>query len=319
MSDVLPDVPGGAGLIRESTPVLVINPDGSSAPASSFLYSGSGTITANGQSVELVCPNTASALIDVSGDFNGELEVVGRAVEGATALGRRLVFKSGVGSLGRNIIENDGTSVNNEYRITTGGYSVVIRAISWTSGTANISISAGSAPAAIFNNGPVHTAYEEAVRAGRAFTASTGPQAVTSGNVIVVTFANPSNSGVNVFLKNRLFGNDRSAGQTALEYVAYSSPTFVPANTSNGINLRGATPFSDAEFKWEVRDITGLVMGGIQGTGEVIPRGINYTRPLEAMILPGRSAGYVISGEATNLSQNARISITLEWYEEPVN
>ena len=139
-------------------------------------------------------------------------------------------------------------------------------------------------------------------------------------NAIGAALKNPSDSGVNIFLKRRLFSNDRTSSQTALEYLAIGNPTDVLANVGGEFNLRSGGMASAASFEWEVDTLANLgTLGGFLGTGEVLPRGAPYTRNLEVMLEPGNGFGVRITGAGANLSQAARIGITLEWYEEDVN
>lgn len=284
---------------------------------SAFTRYTTGTISGDGDVVALYCPNSSAITVDVQGTFDGRIAATG-AFEIGGPEGGRILFQSGVGSTAINFVDGGGVARAAEYRAVGGGEYFIIRGSNWVSGSVTITIYAQEAQSITFINGPVHTAQEQAVRAGQAFVASTGVQDVEAGNVIVMTFENPAGSGVNVHLRNRLFGNNRGPTSTNLEYTAYASPSFVPANTENGINLRGAVPFSTSIFRWEVRSQIGLVIGGTEGSGEVLPNGTTYSRPLEVMILPGRSVGFVINGAGNNLANAARVSMTLEWYEEDI-
>lgn len=286
----------------------------SSGPFSRFIE---GEIAGDGDIVALYCPNSSGVTIDIEGTFTGRITATGG--EGVGALeGGRLLFQSGVGSTGINFVDGIGDARRTEYRAIAGGDFFILRGSNWSSGSARVRVTAQEAPTTLFVNGPVRTSFEEAVRAARAFVASTGPQNVQSGNAIILTFANPADSGVNVHLVNRLFGNNLGPTATNLEYVAYASPSYAPTNPQSGINLRGATPFSVAQFRWQVRSLVGLVVGGTEGSGEILPNGETYSRPLEVMLLPGRSVGFLITGAGNNLANAARVSMTLEWYEEGI-
>lgn len=162
------------------------------------------------------------------------------------------------------------------------------------------------------------TLEESAIRDGRGFTAATGIQSVVSGNVFIATLKNPSPSTRRIILKRRKFGNDLEANSTPLEYIAYGNPTYEPANVGAGLNLKGTTPFSNSEFKWEVRSIVNLDMGGQLGTGQILPRGLPYERTLDFILGPNSGVGFVIQGQGQNIGQATRISIILEWYEEDI-
>jgi hypothetical protein len=157
----------------------------------------------------------------------------------------------------------------------------------------------------------------EATRSDRAYLASTGPIAVTIGQRLHAILSNPSDSGVNVFLYNRLFGNDIAASGDNLEYVAYGNPTATLANSAAGFNADIGQAGSNSIFSFEAAP--SITMGGFTGTGETLPRGDTYSRDLLAIMRPGVSLGFTIQGDGNNLVQAARLSITLEWYEELVN
>lgn len=281
------------------------------------IYRTSGTIDGPNQEVTLQCPGAAGAIVTFNGTFTGTLVSVG----GTSSIdGGRFLFKSGVGSVGTNKIEGDGTLLSREYRIIAGGDRYSIKSDGVFTGSVNIEIISSNSTNTVFGNGPFHNSFEEAIRDGRGFLTTTGIQPVSAGNIIACKLFNPSNSGVNIFIKNRLFGNNVAGTAPNLEYVAYSNPTITTlSNINNGINLKSGSIVSAAEFSWDVDDSANITMGGIQGSGEVLPRGESYSRPLDFMMTPGNSVGYTIDGAGNNLTQAARLSIVLEWYEETIN
>lgn len=286
----------------------------------SEVFSKDGTLSALNDIVYLDCPGTSGAVISLSGNFSGIITVTGssKLYNEATVFGGRLLFKSGVGSLGVNFVEEDGTDGGKEYRIITNGKSIKIQATAYNSGTANITITASINTGVNFINGPVHSAFEQAVRNSRGFLDSTGVTPVQAGNVLACILTNPIDSGVNLFLVNRLFSNNALLTDSNLEYLAYGNPTAVLATQRTGINLKSGGVTSLAIFKYEALPIIDLVMGGIIGTGEVLPNGQPYSRPVDFVLPPGGSVGFTIDGEGQNLSKAVRMSIVLEWYEESV-
>jgi hypothetical protein len=276
-----------------------------------------GVIAGDDETLILYSPNSASATITVEGTFNGVITVTGSSVEGGLE-GERILFRSGIGSLGKATIDGSVGIAPREYRIVCGGDYVIIRGSSWVSGAATLHIHTQEAPNVVFANGPVHNADAEAVRAERGFLASTGPQAVTIGNILVSTIKNPTDSGVNIFLSNRIFANDNNPTDANLEYLAYADPTYEPTTTGNGFNRKRGFPVSIADFDYEVRSIVGLDMGGTLGTGAILPNGLPYDLEFDFIIPPGSGLGFVISGAGQNLAQAVRMSIGFIWYEETV-
>jgi hypothetical protein len=274
-----------------------------------------GVISGNDETLILYSPNSASATITVEGTFDGVLNVTGAINEGGTE-GERILFRSGVGSSGLSKITGADGTVPREYRIVCGGDYVIIRGSSWASGSASIHIHTQEAPNIVFANGPIHGPELEAVRSERGFIASTGPQPVESGNVLVTTIQNPADSGVNLFLTDRIFGNSSGPTATNLEYAAYANPTYLPTTTGNGFNRKRGFPVSTSSFNYEVRSITGLDMGGSLGTGAILPNGFPYDLQFEFILPPGNGLGFIISGAGQNVGQAVRVSIGFIWYEE---
>lgn len=105
-----------------------------------------------------------------------------------------------------------------------------------------------------------------------------------------------------------------------LEYFAIGNPTDTLATAVSGINLRLGGPASAAVFQYEVDTVANLgTLGGFLGSGEILPRGVPYTRALDVIFPPATGFGVIIQGAGSNLGQAARIALTLEWYEELVN
>lgn len=280
---------------------------------------GQGTLSADGETVELYAPNAASATITITGTFSGRITATGANRDDNITEGGRLLFQSGVGHTGRNYIEGDFTDYNKEFRIVAGAEKIIVRASNWVSGTATISIDANQAASTIFVNGPVHDAEQAAVRDFRAFTASTGAQSVIQNNSIAAVLKKTIDSGVNVHLVRRLFSNNRADSGESLEYFAVGNPSAILANVGTGINRRSLGAPSASAFEWGVDTTANLgQLGGFLGTGEILPRGAPYTRDFEVILAPGRGFGVIIQGAGNNVNNAVRVGITLEWYEEAI-
>lgn len=280
-------------------------------------YTIDGTISALNGTVELDCPGSASAVIQVNGTFNGILEVTGSGdpVSANGIQGGRLVFKSGVGSIGENLIRNNGEALATEYRIVTGGKSVRVKAISWTSGTVAVQITSSPHPSAIFINGPIHNAFEEAVRAGRAFSAGTGAQELST-QTLNMTFQNPADSNVNCFVTLRRFSNDRANTSNMLQaglVLSFSDITGGTVVTPNNLKTGGTTSVVDFTYKIDSAPIgtavleTPLALNGI-------PTSIDVVR----LVQPGEEFAYQIEGLGGG-NNTSTVAFAAVWYEETVN
>lgn len=288
----------------------------SSAPAT---WTNTGTISALNGTFDLVSPGSGSALLSVTtSNFVGTLSVYGCIDTSCTILGNRLLFRSGVGSTGSNMITLTGSSVTREYRIVGGGNRFRVVATSYTSGTVSLTGFAQSSNNILFVNGPVHTAEEEALRQARGYTASTGVVAVATNNYLNTKLCNPANSGINMFITVRKYNSNITGGNTPLEFQTYANPTTVP--TSNGtISNRwvGGGP-SAATFQYQMA--TSMLSGGTLGTsGFIATNGQGDTIVTQIVLTPGQCTGVSIGGGGGGLAAAARVSASFVWYEEPIN
>jgi hypothetical protein len=98
----------------------------------------SGILSALDDEFLIDVPESASALINITGDFNGQIEVTGSTAlsDFATLWGARNVSPD----YSTNIITNDGSPISAEYRIVTGGQSVRLKMIAYTSGFAGVRV-----------------------------------------------------------------------------------------------------------------------------------------------------------------------------------
>lgn len=279
-----------------------------------FTYQQTGTIAANGDEVVLYAPNCGSATVTVEGEFEGEILSVGANALGGPE-GGRLLFQSGVGSIGTNVATGYGDEVSREYRILSGGDYIIMRGQNWMSGSVDVRIHAQHSPNIVFVNGPVHDSFEEAQRAGRAYSVGTGVQSVTSTNFLQMRFENPSGSGRRYFITQRLFSNNRASGSTNLElgfFPTYSTP-LSGATTVPGNNLRPGSPASSVDFEWVV-DNTSL---GTPALGQILPvNGNQFKIDVARIVEPGQSFAYQIGGAGGGLNNAARIAAAFIWLEE---
>jgi hypothetical protein len=274
-----------------------------------------GVISAVDDEITLPCPGSASATIHLAGTFVGTLEVTGAATVDSADNGKRIIIKSGVGSLGINTISLDGTH-DTEWRVVTGGYQITVRCTAYTSGSLTIRIGASNNPSSILIDGPVHSATENALRGSRAFLASTVKQPVTSTEILYVIIANPVDSGKFFYIENRRFSNDSAS---ILEYQAYVDPTAVLTETGVVPNRYiGSAEVSSAVFTWQAAAVGVVTMGGTLGSAELVKAEDITVRDVLVVLPPGKKLGFAVTGAGAAIGIAARLSITLEWYEEPV-
>lgn len=160
---------------------------------------------------------------------------------------------------------------------------------------------------------------EAATREGRACLSSTPTQAAATGDRLFTILRNPADSGRRVFLYNRIFGNNQAPADANIEYRAHVNPTADLANDLVSANaIIGSAPCA-AVFEYEVGSEVDVTMGGVEATGEQLPNGTPYSRPVLVILEPGFSVGFSIRGAGNqNLSNAVTLSLILEWWEEPV-
>lgn len=284
------------------------------------VFQVSNTLAAANGTVTVPAAGSASALVSIAGTFTGTITLQG-STDGIT-WGNRLLFKSGVGSLGTASMTNAGTAIANEYRIVSGGLYIRALAGSTWSGSATVSIFASQDASTAFVNGPVHTAQEEAARAGRAFAASTPVVAAASGNFLNSYINNPSGSNVNLFVYKVTHGTDSTT--TILQYnrigglsnAATAAPTAItPANA----NIGGAASNATLAYGMNATALAGTIIGTV---GFIPINGIPADLPLTpTRVAPGQSFGYRISGVGGGLFTGTppNMKTSYFYYEEAVN
>jgi hypothetical protein len=280
------------------------------------------TLTGASQTQTMTLPGSSSLVMRVAGsctDTNPAAIIFGNSPDvGGPVLGAARLFKSGVGSLGRNSLMCNGT-ISGGYRLVTGGSQISVSTSSTFSGSVTLTIFATQSSELVFINGPVHTSEEEALRAGRAWIVSTQLQSVASGNSIMATLSNPAGSGVNMFIVMRVFACNGTTGTTPQEWTTYANPT----NTlTTQINLANRKPNDTTvfigTFRWQMG--TGSFTGGTAGdSGPVVTGGGYDAIPYLSMLTPGNTAAVTIAGAGGGLAATARCKITYLGYDEPIN
>lgn len=274
-----------------------------------------GVFSASGQELVLDCQGAASAVVSVVGEFEGEIVCLGKAGPNA-AEGGRLLFQSGVGSLGTNVISADG-AISKEYRLVAGGGFLVLRAQNWVSGSAVVMVATTDPASIVFVNGPVHSALDEATRAGRAYSVGSGVQSVSTSNYLQVRFANPIGSGKRCYVVNRNFSNNRASGSVNLEAGLFPvNPATISGTAVTPNNLLPGGDASASTFEWLV-DTNSL---GTPAVARILPvDGVQDNIEILRLVNPGQSFAYQIQGAGVALASQARISFGMVWYEEDFN
>lgn len=158
------------------------------------------------------------------------------------------------------------------------------------------------------------TPEDVSVRDGRAFIAATPRLIVTSGNYLHCKLSNPANSGKNMLLTNRRFVN---TGANILGYMAFSNPAATPAITGVIPNRLVGGPAATAIFQYE-ENTNAIFLGGTTGSVEAIPAdGIVAERILLAIIPPGASLGFMVSGDGGPIN-GGNVTASFEFYEENI-
>lgn len=275
------------------------------------------TLGSFGARVLIDVTGLASAMILVEGTAALSLKFSGTTdADGVGPAGRRL-WKAGVGSLGVSAIDVAGP-ISSEYRVVLGGRYFSIDVTAYTSGSVNVIVLADQNSPVTFTHGPVHDALDEAIRAGKAFSAGTGIQSVSTGNFLNTKLVNPAGSGRNMFLFARRFENNIPGGTTPAEYFGVANPVTALANALTPLNLRTGGAPSVAQASWNMAatrldssPTTANPVGGILATN-----GMPVVVDVPRLIGPGQAFGHYIGGSGGGLAATARFGLTWLWYEE---
>lgn len=270
--------------------------------------------------------NTAGAsavIFRVSGTYTGSISF-GNSEDGSTDfLAPSRLSVSGYGSSGRATITGDGTASNKQYRANAGGLVFVAKAGADFSGSVTITLYATAPSPITLIGGSVHTSDEEALRAGRAYTTSTGVGTVASGNSMVLYLSNPAGSGKRVFIKDRIFTATREDNLTAVgpQFYGISSPTGnIPAGNAVVSNRGDGTVTSALVAKFAVVNAANLPSGGTTGAGNLSAGG-QFNLTLERTLEPGKAFAQVMTNTSSGAlggAFNILMTITAGFYEEPI-
>ncbi len=280
-----------------------------------------GTLSAAGNTLTLECPGSTGANISVNGTWTGDVMVFGSTDAGGTVQGQRIAYKSGIGSSGVSTISGNGSLVQKEIPVLSGGQRVVVKAQPNFVGSVGVTIIATPSPSVIGISGPVHTAEEEAIRNAHGFTFNTGIQTVTAGQYLNVIVKNPTNSGVNLFFRRRYFFTDRVHGDPPLTFAQLTNPVDPGLTFTQGSNLQttptaSPAPMSNCTLAFNV---SGTHIDTSPPTVNPIQAIIDTQQPFifdtERMLVPGASLGYYVAGVGT-APNAAQVEFLCNWYEE---
>lgn len=285
-----------------------------------------GTLTSVGDSVSLPCPGASGYVIQFTA--NGSAAALSGTISStdSTTGGGRLLFKTGVAELDVPTVTMTGSSTGLvEYRSTGAGYGQKITLTAVTSGSATVTIIGNSAPATILPNAPFHTSDEAAMRAGRAFTASTGFQSTAVGSYLVQTLTNPAGSGVRDVIPpyDRIIGCNNPSSALLPNFASAVNVTSGAPTTALTVSKRGSQTGAAAQST-----STGGVQTALPATtpANANPTGMptfgGYAVPQERTLEPGNTYTIWIQGVAipTGLaSTTPSCASIISWTEEAIN
>lgn len=317
-------VPFGSG--TPNSPI-VITPQNGLLPTNGVQTCGTqatkvGTFNAQGQALPLNCPGAGSYDVRIVPNASAPLVGTFSSADLSQPLapsGRRL-YKNGVGPL--EVSTESLTAANTTpltYR-TNGGDNLTLTLTSYTSGSADVYISASYAASMVLINGSIDTREEAALRQGKAFTASTGAQTVTAGQYLSLELANPSTSGVRLVIpsNNRIFGcNNPSNAALPVFQSRPNVATNAPATAVN-ITRRGGTTGTSAAT------VTSANSANLPDTNPATtnPVGLpffgSYAIPQDRTLEPGSTITLTVLAVGTGLAgaANPTCSIIASWFEE---
>lgn len=285
-----------------------------------------GTLAAVGDAVTMPagCNGFGTLIITVT-TASGDSAFVGTfASRDAVTGGPRRLHKTGVGALQVSTETLSGTQGALEYRTCGGAGPQTITATAATSGRATVTIYGMLATTACFVNGSVQNAEEAALRAGKAFSASTGNQVVTTGNYLSLLVSNPANSGVRLVIpaSNRIVGCDNVSSAMLPKYSSLVNATTNLPTTAATVTRRGGTTgtsaatalIANAASKPDTSPTTANPIG--------LPFFGAYAVPQDRTLEPGNSTLIYILGVTVPAglgSANSTCSIIISWFEESLN
>jgi hypothetical protein len=273
-----------------------------------------GTLAGPNDAVSLTCMGFPSYEVLITPNASAPLVGTIQAYDPVSGSNRAL-FKAGVGELDVSTAPMTGTTGAVLYRLVSfnGG---AIKLAGYTSGSATVTIWGSSATSGTFQNNPVHTTEEGALRNGRAFTASSSVAAVPAGQNLSFVLSNPSSNSLRLIVGTRVVSCDGAAGTAIPKYYGVSNPTVnLPATAATVTNRRtgGAVSASTAVYgvaatRPDTNPTTATPAGGVVPTG-----GFSYQLPGLTTIEPGTSRGTWI---ANTTGATINCSWLYQWIEE---
>lgn len=232
----------------------------------------------------------------------------------------RSLFKAGVGELDVGSVPMLGQTTPTWYRgVSFNGFAC--RLTNYVSGSATVTIWGSYATSGTFQNNPVHSTEEGALRNGRAFTAASSTIAIPTGQNLSFVLSNPAGNNLRLILLNRTFTTDQTAASTAApcKWFGISNPTVnLPATVATVTNRRtgGAVSASSALYGVSASRPDTSPTLATPGGGFIPTGGNTFQLGTLVTIEPGTSRGAWINN-VTGATLNG--SINFMWIEEVLN
>lgn len=278
-----------------------------------------GTISAAGQTITMVCPTAGSYTVLLTtpagqADFNGSLS-------SASSNGSpKRWMRTGVAPLDVSTLTFTGQPMGSRYYTISGGRALVIAASAYTSGQVTVTI--GATPAVLYPiiNGETQTSSVVALLNGRGFTSTfpNGSLNVANASYACLYIRNTSTETRGIW-EARVLSNDVLGGQTPAKYFVINNPTGTLPTTAATVAARGAAGYTSAmtvTYGTQTALPTGTATGGYVPTN-----GTPYVLPLEKTIEPGAGQAMCIAGvnPSGGVGATSNPAILFGWREQSGN
>lgn len=295
-------------------------PDAASLGGASFFGPTTYTFTGPNQQFVFPCPGAAAVIFELVSNFTGTISSGNSADISTAIVSPARVIRTGASATGKSTIAGTGAQYNANYRATAGGMAYVLSTSADFVGTAMVVIAGTAAAITPFINGPVQTPDEQALRAGRAYSLSTGIVTVAAGQSLALYLTNPTSTAVRAFLPHRLF----TCSRTDATFAGIGNPTrsdLLPsvANSSNR-GSGSASLLTARSGALSAANLATLQASGTAAAGNVLAGGqvdLVFERTLE----PGQAfANYITNTTGGGLATGADMyaCITFAYYVEPI-
>ena len=295
--------------------------DGSGVATSQTCGPNTFVLSALNAQAKLDCPGAAGYIVTVS-QVSGQPVFVGSLTssgDGNSWRSRRF-FRTGVGELDTSTEVLDGTQSSLEYRLSAGDSAAIVVS-KYTSGQVQVTISGSLNTGMVFLNGPVHTADEAAIRAGRGFRLATQLTAVTANQNFNFALLNPAGSGRNVFVQGLWVCQTSASVLQLSQRVGVNTQTSaVTPTTITPVNRRPDSATTSVVTAAAGASTTAITAGTLGAQIPLQPSGACTQVQEIDMLTPSQSLGLTVAGVGGGLNGTASsITAYVEYYEEGVN